>query len=117
MKTSVKIVASVLVLSLFALFIASCGISDKDIIGTWTGEYEYNGNTFNVAIVFESSGKYARVTYKNGAISSTESGEYEIHGSEVIMYDSSALVYHGVSSSLKYKSGKLASSTYTLTKS
>lgn len=101
------------------MFFASCGasVSDKDIIGTWTGEYEYKGSTFNVVIVFESSGKYARVTYKNGETSSSEKGDYEISGNKITMYDSSALVEHGKSTSLTYNSGKLSNSTYTLTKS
>ena len=117
MKTTVKLVALILTVSLLAVLFASCGPSKEDIVGTWTSTYEYKGNTYNAAIVFESSGKYARVTYKNGSISSTESGDYEISGSKVTMYDSSATVTHGISSTLTYKSGKLSNSIYTLTKS
>lgn len=116
MKNVVKRISLCLVLVMMMGILASCGLSKEDAVGTWTGTYTYNGNTFTVAIILNEDGTYAKATMKNGSLSSTETGDYEIKGNKVILYDDSAVVHHGVSTEYKYKNDQLVNNDHYYSK-
>lgn len=112
MKNITKILCLCLAVALLAAALTACGLSEDEAVGTWTGTYTYNGNSFSVAIVLEADGSYAKATKKNGSLSSTETGDYEVKGGKVILYDSDSVVYHGESTVYKYKSGALVNNDH-----
>ncbi len=115
MRTTVRNISLCLVIVLLIGILAACGISKDELVGSWTGTYTYNGNRFDVAIVFKSSGSYSKATMKNGTLSSTETGDWEIKGGKVILY-SDAATYHGVSTTYNYKGGKLENNNHYFSK-
>lgn len=105
-----KIIRKISLCVVFALVVAvlaGCGLSEEDAVGTWSGTYTYNGNEFSVAFTLYNDGTYDKVIFKNGSLSSTETGDYEVKGNQVILYDSSSLTYHGTSTRYNYKNGML----------
>lgn len=99
-----KIISILLLICTLTLCLASCGVSKKDLVGTWRGEWEYNGNTFVSVIEIYDNETYTDKTYKNyNLVSPTiESGKYEIKGNTIILYktDTKYTVYN-------YKDGQL----------
>ena len=112
MKKLTKIISLCVMVALLVSTLAACGLSEAEAVGTWSGTYTYNGNDFSVAIVLESDGSYAKVTMKNGMLSSSETGDYEIKGNKVTLYDSDSIVYHGKSITYKYKNGALVNNDH-----
>lgn len=107
MPRSIKVIVICLIMLVACAVMTSCGISETDAIGTWNSTYTYNGNEFNNTFQLSEDGTYVKLVMKNGALSSTETGEYEVKRSKVILYDSSSLTYHGISMEYKYKNGIL----------
>ena len=70
----IKCIVSIALVCVICLSLCACGIKEADAVGTWSGTYVYNGNTFAVAFVLSADGDYAKATYKNGSFSSTEDG-------------------------------------------
>lgn len=116
MKTMTRSISLCLVVALLAVMLVACGVSEEDMVGTWSGAYVYEGNNFGVGMVFNSDGTYAKVVLKNGQMSSSESGEYEVKGNKVILYDSDSLTYHGSFTEYKYKNGTLENNGHYFTK-
>ncbi len=85
MKTLKRTLVLVLILTM-VLCLASCGLEAEEVLGTWVGAYEYEGNSFSRAFVLDADGTYAEVTYKNGALSSTEVGTFEVKGKHVRLH-------------------------------
>jgi hypothetical protein len=71
----------------FCLAFCSCGISEDEAVGTWSGTYTYNGNDYKVTFVLGDDGEYAKITYKNGILSSGEDGTWEIDGGDVLLHE------------------------------
>lgn len=73
----------------------------------------YNGSSFSCAFVLSADGTYAEATYKDGSLSSTETGTYEVKGSKVILHENGNM---GTSTVYKYKGGKLVNNGHEFTK-
>ena len=104
MKTLFKSIAICLVAVFILGVFSACAPSPQEVAGTYTGTYEYNGNIISVTMTLGVS-EYSKITLKNGSISAQESGDYEIKGNKIILYDASSIVYHGMSTPYKYKDG------------
>lgn len=107
MKKVLKAISLCTVLVMLLSLLAGCSVSKDDLVGTWTGSWEYNGKKITSAIVFKADGTYGMSTLSGWDVSSSEAGEYEIKGNKVILYDSSSAVYHGNYMELTYRNGKL----------
>ena len=81
-----KILAIGIVL-IICISLCACGISKEEAIGTWSASWVYNGNNISSAFVLEVDGTFSEVTYRNGSLSSTLTGTYEIEGSKVFLYE------------------------------
>ena len=115
MKKMGRILSLCLVIVMVAGAMTACGIEKEELIGTWSGSYEYEGNQFTVAIVFTAT-QYSKVVMKNGSISSSDVGDYEISGREVKLYASDSLTYHGTWTTYKYSGGQLENNGHYLSK-
>ena len=89
--------------------LCACGISREEAAGAWSGTYEYHGNQFSVAFVLEADGDYAKVTLKNGSLSSAEDGTWEVKGGKVILHEDGDM---GISTEYKYKGGALVNNDH-----
>ncbi len=95
-------------------FIAVSCLEKNDVVGVWTGSYTYNGNSYTVSISLKENGDYAKLMYKNGYYYSFETGDYEVSGNSIRLYDSSALTYHGVSTKYSYFFGRIQNNGHYL---
>lgn len=116
MSRNKKAIIICLIMLLVCAVMTSCGISEAEAIGTWSCAYTYNGNDFDSAFQLSEDGTYVKIVMKNGSLSSTETGEYEVKGNKVILYDSSAMTYHGKSMEFKYKDGVLINADHEFEK-
>ena len=55
-------------------------------VGTWSSSYTYNGSEFFSSIVLSDDGTYIKETYKDGSVSSNETGTYEVYEGRVLLY-------------------------------
>ncbi len=101
-----------MILSLLLLALVSCGPSMEEVAGTYSGSYTYEGNKYYVVIILDDDGTYAKATTKNGILSSSDSGDYEIKGSTVRLYIDGKDHYLDYS----YKDGILENGGYQFTK-
>lgn len=111
MKTTKRIVSLSLVLVL-VLMLCSCGISREEAIGTWSGTYTYDGSLYSVAFVLSSNGSYAKAVVKNGSLSSSEMGTWEVEGGAVVLHARNG----GGTTRYKYKGGALVNNGHKFTK-
>lgn len=111
MKKMRMAVAVLLALTL-CLALTACGVSKDDVVGTWTGTWTYNGNSFAKAFVLSENGTYASTTLKNGAYHETQTGTYAISGNKVELHpenEAGTTVY-------KYKNGTLINNDHVFVK-
>ena len=108
MKIAKKLISIVLV-CLLCLSLCACGISEDKAVGTWTGSYVYNGNSFSVAFILNADGNYSYASYKNGSFNKAESGTWEIKGGKVILHENGNV---GISTKYKYKGGALVNNDH-----
>ena len=113
MKTLKWPAAATLILTLCLSLCACGGISKEEAVGTWSGAYVYNGNQFARSFVLSEDGKYTEVTMKNGSLSSTETGTYEIKGGKVILHESGD---ESISTVYEYKNGKPVNNDHEFSK-
>ena len=99
-------IAAILICAV-CLSLCACGLKKSDAVGVWSGTYTYNGNQFSCGFVLDQDGSYAKITYKNGSLSSSETGTYEVKGGKVILHKDGK---SGVSTEYKYKGGNLVNS-------
>ena len=116
MKKTTKLLSLIMAISIVLIALTACSVSKDDLIGTWKGEWTYNGAKYSGTIVFKYTGYFTLITYKNGVINSYVTGDYEIDGKTIRLYDDSSLVHHGEAQVFEYKSGKLTSGVSTYTK-
>lgn len=110
-----RILALTLVSAMCCLLLCSCGgISEDDAVGTWSGSYVYNGNTFSVKFNLSADGKYAKVTTKNGSLDSAEDGTWEIKSGDVVLHKNGSNAF---TSTYEYESGALVNNGHKFTKS
>ena len=105
----IKSMIAVLLLVALCVSLCACGISKSEAIGTWSGTYEYNGNQFAVAFVLSEDDTYAEAVYKNGSLSSTEVGTWEIKGGEVVLHENGNT---GISTCYKYRGDALVNNDH-----
>lgn len=86
-------------------------ISKGELIGVWTKTAYENGARFDKEVVFRNDSTYTYTTWKNGNFYRTESGDFEVTGNEVRLYDETAITYHGVAIILRYENGSLSGFT------
>ena len=110
-KSKLLIVLALVGIICFSL--CACGISREEAVGTWSGTYVYEGNTFAVAIVLSEEGNYGKASYKNGSFNSSESGTWEIKGGKVVLHRDGDM---GVSTEYKYKGDALVNNVQKLYK-
>ena len=104
------ILVSVLIIT---ILLCGCGsVSSGDLIGVWSGSWEYEGKQINSSIQFERNGDYEQVTYTDGSLSSTEDGTYTIEGNKVILKDNQ----FGSTSPYTYSGGKLKQNNHSYSK-
>ncbi|MBO5859980.1 MAG: hypothetical protein J6R20_09440, partial [Clostridia bacterium] len=89
-------------------------ISRKEAIGTWSGSYEYDGNSFSATFVLEEDGDYAYLSYKNGSYNKTEGGTWECKGGKVILHEEGN---RNISSEYTYKDNALVNNDHYFYKS
>ena len=82
-----KSLTAVLLACVLCFVLCACGISKEEAVGTWSGTYTYDGNSFAVAFVLSEEGEYGKAVYKNGSLSSSESGTWEIDGGDVVLHE------------------------------
>lgn len=104
---------SVILLCAICLGLCACGISEDEAVGTWVGSYTYEGNQFTSSFVLTDDKTYVKVTMKDGALSSTENGTYEIKGNKVILHKDGNM---GISITYKYKRGNLVNNDHKFSK-
>jgi len=112
MKIMKSLVAVALLLAL-CLSLVACSVSKEDVVGTWTGSWTYNGNSYVEAIVLSENGTYASAMYKNGSYYKTETGTYEISGRRVELHPNGE---KGHTTPYEYKGGKLVNNDHEFTK-
>ena len=103
----------VLVMIMCCGLLCACGISEEDAIGVWSSTYVYDGNEFSSVFILEANGEYSKETNKNGSLSSTEEGIWEIDDGKVVLYEDGN---RGIRTEYQYKNGKLVNNGHKFTK-
>lgn len=116
MKHHVKTIAVCMALTFIVFALASCTVSKDAVVGLYSGEYTYNGNEFSYVIALSDDGTYARTSTKNGEFYEAKTGEYEIDGRDVLLYDSDSAVHHGSYIRYKYKNDSLENNGHVFKK-
>ena len=116
MKKTIQALSFIIALSFILITFSSCSVSQEDIIGTWKGEWVYNGDRYSGTIVIEWSGYFTQIVYKNGIINSYVTGDYEIDGRTIRLFDDSCIVHHGDAQLFKLQNGKLTSGVSSYSK-
>lgn len=83
-----KKIISVSLVLVILLFLAACGsskLTSGDLIGTWSGSWEFNGNNINSSIEFQRDGTLVKVSYINNEMSKLETETYIIDGNKVVI--------------------------------
>ena len=108
-----RLFIAVILICAICFGLCACGLKESDAVGVWSGTYTYNGNQFSCTFALEGNGKYAKITYKNGSLSSSETGTYEVKGGKVILHKDGNM---GVSTEYKYKGGNLVNNGHKFSK-
>ena len=74
--------------ALLIITLASCGLSEEDVAGTYAATYTEDGSTFYVKIILTERGTYGKVTTKDGAPFSSVAGYYAIDDETILLYQS-----------------------------
>lgn len=116
MKKLGRVLALSLVVAMLLALVTGCSPSVEEVVGTYVGTYEYEGESISVAVVIADDGRYAKAVVKRGEVTSSEVGDYEIKGNKIKLYDSSSAVYHGKYTVYKYKNGTIENNGHKLVK-
>lgn len=109
----VKSFVTVAVLLAICLSLVACSLSRKDVVGTWTASWTYNGNSIQKTIVIREDGTYTSTIYRNSKHYETETGTYSIDGKELNLHPNGD---KGQSTPYDYKNGKLDNNGHKFTK-
>ena len=102
---SVRALTLTIAILIVITVLSGCGtISSGDLIGVWSSSWEYEGKQFNSSIEFKRNGDYAKDTYSDGELASTEEGTYIIKGNKVTCQIGGN---PGAMTPFEYKRGKL----------
>lgn len=108
-----KKVVSLLMLAVLTLSLMGCTVAKEDVVGTWAGTWEYNGNSFAKAFVLSEDNTYEAVFYKNGDFHEAETGIYEIDGRTVTLYPNGD---KDMGTPYDYENGNLVNADHAFTK-
>ena len=86
MKKARTVISLCLVLSMMLTFLVACSPSVEDVVGTYTGEYVFNGDTYKVVITLSDDGRYVKEKTRNNGNSTTEKGAFEINEDKVLLH-------------------------------
>ena len=111
MRKLKSVLSLALILGL-CLSLAACALSEDDVVGVWTCSYVYNGNDLDVAFALDEDGTYAEVINRNGVLSSTEVGTWEIDGRRVLLHPDG----EPGTTPFNYKGGKLENNDHYFTR-
>lgn len=103
-------------LLVFSIILALCAcssVSAGDVIGIWSGAWEYNGNRINCSFELLRTGEYYDITYINGEMNPIETGTYIINGNKVILQVGGD---PGYTKTYTYSRGVLKNGGHTLSK-
>lgn len=108
-----KALALILLVALCFTLVACSRAKDEGLPGTWTGNWEYNGNLIKKTFTLNEDGTYSSVLYRNGELNTRETGTYEADASEVRLYPNG-----GTSSwtAYDYMDGTLVNNGHVFTK-
>ncbi|MBR5239585.1 MAG: hypothetical protein IKW04_03280 [Clostridia bacterium] len=111
-----RVTTALLAVVLLICTLTACSPSMKEVAGTYTGSYRFNGDYISVCIILSEDGTYVKATSRGSGGTSTETGDFEIKGKQVILYDSDSPTYHGMSSTYNYQKGVLENNGHQFTK-
>ncbi len=106
-------VIGTVILTILGILLVCSVPTQNEIEGIWGTQYTYDGDEYLVVFELDDDGSYYKIKYKNQMFESLESGDYEIKGLEVCLYDDSALTYHGISTNYSYFLGTLKNGKHT----
>ena len=86
MKSKSKIIALCLAVSMMMTFFVACSPTMEDVVGTYTGEYVFNGDTYSVVITLSEDGRYVKEKTRNKGDSTIEKGAFEIEEDKVLLH-------------------------------
>lgn len=116
MKKTLKALCLGLVVVFVLSTFTACGISKEEAVGMWECSYTYEGSSYYALFELESDGTFAKVTLKDGNYNTYTSGDWELEGRTLKLYDSEALTYHGQWMEFKYKNGGFENGDHLYTK-
>ena len=64
-------------------------VEEKKVVGTWAGEFIYDGDRYSYGLILGDDKVYAKTIYKNEVRQKNEVGIYEISGKEVHLHPGS----------------------------
>ncbi|MBO4453068.1 MAG: hypothetical protein J5793_03955 [Clostridia bacterium] len=108
MKTCVKTVALLLVLIFAGTLLVSC---TPNLIGEWSGEYEYEGKQYTKKLTVKEDGTYVIYSYEGETLYSVESGSWEIDGMKLNCYEKGST---STILTFEYTDGKLVNGKYVV---
>lgn len=83
-----RALALILALVLVFCLLAACGaMSKEELVGTWSGEWDFNGYHWNEELTLKANGTYVEKNYRDGKYYDTETGTYELDGSTLRCYE------------------------------
>ena len=107
-----KIFAAITLLCAICVSFCACGLSEEDVIGTWSCSYEFNGDDFYVEFILSENGEYSKIYIKNNSLSDSENGTWSIEGRKVCLFENE----NNSNPEYKYKDGKLINGGHEFTK-
>lgn len=106
-------VIGAVILTILGILLVCSIPTQSEIEGIWGTQYTYDGDEYLIVFELDDDGSYYKIKYKNQMFDSIESGDYEIKGLKVCLYDDSALTYHGISTNYSYFLGTLKNGKHT----
>lgn len=86
MRSNITIRIGVMLFAvLLSLQLVACGVKQEDIIGTWTGSWEYNGHAIQATLVLREDNTFSQSSINDGETKDPETGTYKISGSKVVL--------------------------------
>ncbi len=116
MKRVVKMTSLCLIISVMITLFTACSPSMKDVIGTYSGTYTHNENDYTIVITLTEDGKYVKTKAKNDGNPTTETGNFEIDGKSVLLYDSDSITPQGSYTRYQYKNNILENNNHEFVK-
>ena len=82
-----RAISFILVLSL-CFSLAACA-TKKAVIGTWEGNWSYDGADIHIILSISEDNTYSKASYRNGLFRGGETGTWELDGNELELYHDS----------------------------